>query len=267
MPDYRAISHQDAWRVGADNKIQGIRSPTARPADDVLFAAWANDQGLSLVRPNGSTIIIVAGQGLWADRGTGTAGAQYFATDIGPNGTMFRWVGSRWRVLYPSVLGEIGTIVTGVTGTADQYIGTGLGPFPPGLIDVGDMLVYQFAFGKTGATDAFGSATNIRLGQNGNTSDAAVASSNISGTMIAARRAGPGYEKWIRVDSATTTRAIGSINMDPSFTGVFTNGIAPETTVGTVNVTTTPWRMGISTTMGGTNDAPQLTYQRLTLMP
>ncbi len=209
--------------------------------------------------------------GTWANRPTDPPPYfQYLATDVGRSGMLFYWDITRWRVWYPSVLGEIGTIVTGVAQTANQYIGSGvnrLGPFPPGVLQVGDVLVYQFSVGKTGGTDAFGTATNILLGQNGDVSDAAIATSNISGTMIAARRSGPGYEKWFRVESPTTIRPIGSLNMDPTFSGIFTNNIAPETTVGIVNVSTIPWRIGVSTTMGGATDSPQLTYQRLTLMP
>lgn len=206
--------------------------------------------------------------GTWVNRPTSpTVYSQYFATDIGPNGTSFYWNGTRWKVWYPSVIGEIGNIVTGVPSTADQYIGTGLGPYPVGLLQAGDVLCYQFSFGKTGNTDAFGNSQNIRFGQNGTITDSAIASANLSGTIVALTRAGVGIEKWFRVESATTMRAIGSINASPSFTGVFVNNIAPETTVGIINITTTPWRIGVSTNMSTGVDSPQLTYQRLTLMP
>jgi hypothetical protein len=92
--------------------------------------------------------------GLWVNRPSSpTLNFQYFATDIGPNGVNFYWNGTRWKVFYPTVIAENGAIVTGVAQLADQYIGTGFGPFPVGLIAAGDVIQYQFAFGKTGATD------------------------------------------------------------------------------------------------------------------
>jgi hypothetical protein len=232
-------------------------------------ALWSSAAGTALVRPNGSVAPVSSQTVTWATRPTSPAlFDQIRVTDIGPYGLPMEWDGTRWRVMFPTVIGLTGGIVTGVTGTAEQYFG-GFGPFPAGFLQVGDTLVYQFSFGKTGGSDAFGTSTNIRFGQNGNTGDAPIAAGNLSGTILAATRAGPGIEKWFRVESATTMRAIGSININPSFTGVFVNNIAPETTVGIVNVSTTPWRIGISTTMGGTvgPDAPQLTYQRLTLYP
>ena len=269
MSRYRQITLADAWRMNAaSNRIQGIRSPTGLPADDVLLGTWSSEAGTALLRPNGEAVAVGAATVTWANRPTNPSlYDQIFVTDIGPNGTQFWWNGSRWKVLYPSVIGENGNIVTGVAQIADQYLGAGFGPFPVGLLQVGDTFCYQFALGKDAALDTYGTATSIRFGQNGTVVDVVIAGINLSGVIVAASRAGPGFEKYFRVVSANTIRPIGVISAVSSFNGLSVGNTDAATTVGIINITTTPWRIGVSTNMNAGTAAPQITYQRLTLLP
>ena len=204
--------------------------------------------------------------GLWVNRPSSPAlYDQIFVTDIGPNGASLWWNGTRWKVLFPTVIAENATILTGVAQLADQYLG-GLGPIPAGLIQAGDVLSYHVGLGKNGATDAYGTVLSLRLGAGGVIADSAIVTANYSGVMVASARSA-GVEKWFRFDSVTTTRGLGPNNANSSWNGLSITGAAPEATATVINVNTTPWYIGVSTTMGGATNAPQLTYQRLTLLP
>ena len=274
MPhNYRPIIHgQDSWRVDDANQIEGIRAPTGNPDEDVLLARWADSEGTALVRPGGQTVSIVAGIGLWANRPvTGTLYHQYFATDIGPSGTMFWWNGTRWKVLYASVLAENAPGLVGTAQQADQYLG-GLGPFPIGLILPGDVISYQFGLAKNGTVDNYGTVS-IRLGTAKAIGDSAILTANLVGTITSSVDGGTGFDKWIRFESNTTTRGLGPNNASPSWNGLSTTGANWDVTAPIPNLTTNAWNIGISTTMTGVPtpatvvDSPVLTYQRLTLMP
>ena len=210
---------------------------------------------------------LVAGTGLWANRPASPAlYDQYFATDIGPNGVQFWWNGSRWKVLFASVIAETSTLVAGVAQTADQYFTAArLGPFPLGLLGVGDVLQYHIGLGKAGTTDTF-TALSIRIGQNGAIGDSAVLQATISSFMTAASRSG-GIEKWMRIESATTIRGLGVNNANSSWNNVNISGTAADSTQTIPNITSVPLYIGLSTTMSGATDAPQIAYQRLTLLP
>ncbi|MCE2914198.1 MAG: hypothetical protein LW768_01425 [Rubrivivax sp.] len=210
----------------------------------------------------------------WATRPTSPYLYQpIFVTDIGPNGVHLQWNGTRWKVLFPTLIGENGNILTGVAQQADQYLG-GLGPYPAGFIQAGDILVYHFGLAKNGVTDTYGTGgTSIRLGAGGVIGDSAILQANLSSTITATVDGGCGFEKWIRVQSNTTTRGLGANSAAPSWNGLSTTSANPDVTATIINISTTPWFIGLSTTMTGVPtpatvvDAPLLTYQRLTLLP
>jgi len=230
-------------------------------------ALWSSAAGTALVRPNGSVAPVSSQTVTWATRPTSPSlFDQIFATDIGPNGAYFQWNGTRWKVLYPSVIAETSTLVAGVAQTADQYFTAArLGPFPLGLFGVGDVLQYHIGLGKAGTTDTF-TALSIRVGQNGAIGDSAVLQATISSFMTAAARSG-GIEKWMRIESATTIRGLGVNNANSSWNNVNISGTAADATQTIPNITTVPLFVGLSTTMSGATDAPQIAYQRLTLYP
>jgi len=268
MSNYRRISDGDAWLVDpVTNRVEGIRSPTGLPADDVLLPAWSNAQGTALLRPDGTSVAVGSGTVLWANRPTSPSlYDQILATDIGPNGTRFEWNGSRWKVLYPSVIAETSALVSGVAGAADQYFtGARLGPFPAGLFAAGDVLQWHMGLGKTGSTDTWGTIS-LRIGQNGVIGDSAVLTANLASFMTAGGRSG-GLEKWLRIESATTIRGLGVNNANSSWNNVNVSGTLPDAVQTIVNISTTPIFLGISTTMSGGTDVPSIAYQRLTLHP
>ncbi len=231
---------------------------------------WSSQTGSALVRPDGTTAPVSSRIVTWATRPTAPElYDQILVTDIGPNGVYMQWNGTRWKVIYPTVIAETNTLVTGTTGTADQYFTAArLGPFPAGFFNAGDVLQYNVGLGKSGATagDTW-NVISIRVGQNGAIGDSAVLTATISAFMTAAARSG-GIEKWMRIESATTMRGLGVNNANSSWNNVNISGTAADATQIIPNIGTTPLFIGISTTMvGGVTDSPQISYQRLTLMP
>lgn len=233
-------------------------------ARDVL----ARDGSLALTAEQAAaTRALTAGTVTWANRPTNPAlYDQIFVTDIGPNGTQFWWNGSRWKVLYPSVIAQTTTLIAGTAGAADQYFTAArLGSFPVGLLASGDVLQWHIGLGKSGTTDTFGTIS-LRVGQNGAIGDSAVLTANIAAFMTAASRSG-GIEKWLRIESNTTIRGLGVNNANSSWNNVNISGTAADATQVIPNITTTPLFFGISTTMSGGTDTPQIAFQRFTLYP
>ena len=211
------------------------------------------------------TMVLGSYTGPWVNRPTSPAlYDQIFITDIGPNGTNFWWNGTRWKVMFPTTLGENGNIITGALQTADQYLG-GFGPFPVGLLQPGDVITYQVGLGKTGnAGHAFGDLS-FRLGAGGVVGDSLIALNSAGGAFTTAIRS-YGIEKAFRVVSNTTIRPLGPGNGLPSWIGTV-SGAAPEGANTIINLSTTPWYIGVSATMPGAVEAPQLAYHRLVLLP
>lgn len=251
--------------VSSESSLQALAASSALVPEATYSSGterfWATGSGsYREFMPTAQTV-------LWANRPTSPSlYDQIFVTDIGPNGTQFYWNGSRWKVFFPSVIAQTTTLISGAAGAADQYFADArLGAFPVGLLGAGDVLQWHIGLGKAGTTDTFG-VLSLRVGQNGAIGDSAVLTANLASFMTAPSRSG-GIEKWLRIESNTTIRGLGVNNANSSWNNVNISGTAADATQVIPNITTTPLFFGISTAMSGSTDAPQISYQRLTLMP
>lgn len=100
------------------------------------------------------------GAGTWATRPTAApVASRYFATDIGPNGTLFSWDGTYWRpangqALVYGAFGTISTPLATLTGNGTEQVFTlpELCLLPAGLLSPGSRLDVSAQMYKDGAT-------------------------------------------------------------------------------------------------------------------
>jgi hypothetical protein len=192
------------------------------------------------------------------------AGDEAIVTDV-PTGGRSRWyydaTQGRWRVYAPTLIAENTSVIDGAQQTAAQYLG-GL-TVPAGILKLATF-EHRIGFGKSGTTDAAGTAT-YRLGT-GVIGDAAIGTFNMATQLGAANRS-VGTNNWFRMTTATNLQKLGGGSNVHSWNAAG-NTAAPNADVTVHDVTTTETVIGASVTMGGAvADVPQLTYQALILQP
>jgi hypothetical protein len=257
------------------------QGPNTAQMDNVVPVQWDNDQGLLLVgggraiaslqsiSPGNQPSLIASLVTTWAARPTTGlwVGLQAMFTDIGIGpGVLMWWTGSAWKPFSPQTIAVKSNITSGSIQTGDQVVGQ-LGPMPAGLL-VGQVFVLRCTIGRNNNTDAFGSATTLRLGTTGTVADTPIGSQNISSTFPAGSGAlSSGFENWSQVVTSTSVVKLGTANAGPSFTAVG-SGAAIGSSAAVSNLSISPSYLSVTTTMGAaTTTTPQTGYMELVLMP
>ena len=210
-------------------------------------------------------------QGAWSGRPTASAvpGAVIAITGLPAAGKYTYWYsdGTRWVAMGPQMVGQKTGITSGAVQTGDQIIGQ-LGPFPAGLFDVGTEFKVRFSLGRNDTANAYGSATNIRMGTAGTVADASIASVNLASIFVAGSgNLSFGIENESRVATATSIQKLGTANATSSFAGVNGSGAALNTAATVSSTTANALYVSISTTMAAaTTTTPQTGYMDLWVM-
>ena len=149
-----------------------------------------------------------AGQGLLAAAPAAnavTSGTTYFATNVGPHGTLLQSNGTRWRGLNGApICMKLADPVTGITNTpviALQAL------FPIGLLQAGDMVLFDMTTSKSGTTDSCG--LTCRWGTAGTTADGIITGWS-SQTYMGASNVSGGGQQAIRIVSTTSIAKVGN---------------------------------------------------------
>lgn len=198
-------------------------------------------------------------------------GAQ-IAPIIGPLGNLIGVVGPDGKANYlPRFIGEKLTVTTGLTQTADQVIGSIA--IPAGSLQAGDVFRLMATVGRDVNTDAFGSATTIRMGTAGTTADSSVGAVNLS-TLFAGAGANlsAGLERWLRVVSVGANSVIellGAADANPSWSAAGSSAaVGAQATLTGYNLATQSGFLTITTTMGAAvGSKPRTGYMRLEVLP
>jgi hypothetical protein len=200
-------------------------------------------------------------------------GAQFWA-DVGNNVTpiLMRSDGTNWRPVAPSAIArKTDTNITQggsatIGQTADQMIGR-LGPIPAGLLFSGAVFLLRYTLGRDVTTDAYGTATNLRLGTAGTIADTSISSLNLSSTLPAGSGLSLGIETWQLMATATSTSKLGTANAGASFANIASGAAINATVTGVADVSANAVFINVSTTMAGTTSRPQTGFMELVLMP
>jgi hypothetical protein len=142
----------------------------------------------------------------WASKPASPADYDWFtATDVGANGTVFQYKGSRWRVMNGvAVLLEMGAAVSGITNAGSLIMQTLI---PAGVLQANDFFRIELTPTKSGATDA--GWITVRVGTTGTTADTAITGLSSFNHMAAAGVAG-GAQYDIKIVSSTSFQKVGN---------------------------------------------------------
>ena len=162
--------------------------------------------------------------GPWADRpAAGSIGDEYFATDLGSAGILFRWspTFTRWRLANDLLLLARHTEVIGVTSGGAQILASA--ELPAGLLRACSSVSLQQLFAKSGTVDA---ATNmtVRIGTTGTVADATIVS---VGNPMSAANWSIATETMFRAISATEIAAAGQAAYTTSYGGAGSGAPVP----------------------------------------
>lgn len=173
------------------------------------------------------------GAGTWAARPTAApVASRYFATDIGPNGTLFSWDGAYWRpangqALVYGAFGTISTPLATLTGNGFEQVFTlpELCLLPAGLLPIGSRLDVSAQLYKDGAAhngSVYGFLANTPTPASLTAVDFWTGNSTNSASPSMLKTAGPlliGNGEWLESQSITlwvptATATVQPINTD-----------------------------------------------------
>lgn len=150
-----------------------------------------------------------AGSGTWANRPAvvPASGTQYFATDIGENGSVWQSNGTRWRALNgEAVLKFLTTSVAGIAAVETIILQSLI---PAGVLQAGDLiLVDNLAVTKSGSTDS--TQLTVRVGTLGTVAGDTVLTGLSAYTLQGATTIGGGYTFLVRNVSTTSMQKMGN---------------------------------------------------------
>lgn len=142
----------------------------------------------------------------WANKpSSAVTGSLIFVSDVGENGTIFQYTGSRWRAMNGMAsLKTLGTAQTGIANSETIALQTLI---PAGALQAGDIVRGRLSLTKTGTTDT-GTVT-VRVGTAGTTGDTAITGLSAF-VALAATGVSAGFEFEVRLVSATSAQRLGS---------------------------------------------------------
>ena len=164
------------------------------------------------------------------------------------------------------VVDEKTALFTGLGQTTDQVIVT-LG-IPAGSLAAGDVFRVMYSIGKDSSTDAYGTATNFRMGTTGTVVDSPTQYQHNFSSLLTGTARNVGGEKWFRVVSVgadSVVEHLGSATGASSFTltssaTLFANN---QYTLTGYNLSTQDGYFTITTTMAGAVTRPQSQFARI----
>lgn len=173
------------------------------------------------------TGVLLYSSGTWANRSaSGVTNALYFATDVGENGTLFQWNGTRWRVLNGTgALKTLGASASGITNSETIVLQASL---PAGSWQTNDLIrIRDLSISKSGTTDT--GNLSIRIGTAGTTADTVVTGASALG-IISAANTTYGGEFELKLVSATSAQKTGNSGSAP-FAGGNSTTLPAATTI------------------------------------
>lgn len=256
---------------GAGTIYTSRSTRTSQAGDSIILRGVSAPDAAIAWSLGGGSVSRMVGYYTWAQLQdiTGMAdGDEAIVTNLPAAGMRSRWyydlASLAWRPFGPTSVALDTTLRVGVAQAGDQYIGPGLS-LAIALLK-GARFIYRYALGKTGTTDAFGAATNVRLGIAATIADAAIATQNYSAAGLQAANRSLGTENHFLMASSVLIERIGTnsnANAGASFVSAIGGTLALGLQVATPDVSAVALSIGVSTTMGGTTDSPQLGYQEV----
>lgn len=222
--------------------------------------------------PNGTTAILTPAanqiavsaaivQSTWAARGAGTfVGQLKLMTDIGNSpGTLMQWDGTFWKIL-GRCTAYFDTAQANGTASGTQQV---LKQFsaPAGLLRCCRYVQFRALFGKSGATDAFTSAS-LKVGTLGTTSDGQLCAASQANTVRSY-----GLTSSVFFGTTTVTQLGGVSNTNDGFSATSSTS-PPHTNLNTISsIDSNPVFFSATAQLGGTTDTPQAWDMMVELVP